>query len=76
MSVEVRMNTLIPAAKKHLLASYKFVIMIFIFHLHLQSPIHYSNVALVDPVTKAAVRVARRYLEDGEKVPLTSPGRE
>lgn len=37
-------------------------------HMHLQSPIHYSNVALIDPVTKAAVRVSRQYLEDGTKV--------
>ena len=35
----------------------------------LQSPIHYSNVALIDPVTKAPVRISRRYLEDGTKVP-------
>ncbi len=34
----------------------------------LQSPLHYSNVALVDPVTKGAVRVAKRFLEDGTKV--------
>ena len=34
----------------------------------LQSPIHYSNVALIDPVTKATVRISRRYLEDGTKV--------
>jgi len=33
-----------------------------------QSPLHYSNVALVDPVTKKAVRVAKRFLEDGTKV--------
>ena len=36
-----------------------------------QTPIHYSNVRLVDPVTKAPVRVAWRYLEDGSKVRVT-----
>ena len=34
----------------------------------MQSPLHYSNVALVDPVTKKAVRVAKRFLKDGTKV--------
>ena len=38
--------------------------------LSIQGPIHYSNVSLIDPVTKAAVRVSRRYLEDGTKVQL------
>ena len=38
---------------------------------HTQTPIHYSNVRLVDPVTKAPVRVAWRYLEDGSKVRVT-----
>lgn len=33
-----------------------------------ESPIHYSNVALVDPVTDEAVRVVWRFLEDGTKV--------
>lgn len=33
-----------------------------------QAPIHYSNVALIDPVTKGAVRVQWRFLEDGTKV--------
>ena len=39
-----------------------------ICQVSLQSPIHYSNVALIDPVTKGAVRVSRQYLEDGSKV--------
>ena len=34
----------------------------------LQKPIAYSNVALIDPVTKAACRSRWRYLEDGTKV--------
>lgn len=33
-----------------------------------ESPLHYSNVQLVDPVTKAPVRVTWRFLEDGSKV--------
>lgn len=37
----------------------------------IESPIHYSNVALVDPVTNAPVRVSWRYLEDGSKVRIT-----
>lgn len=35
-----------------------------------ESPLHYSNVQLVDPVTKAPVRVTWRFLEDGSKVCL------
>lgn len=34
----------------------------------MQKPIAYSNVALIDPVTKAACRSSWRYLEDGTKV--------
>lgn len=41
----------------------------------LQTPIHYSNVRLVDPVTKAPVRVAWRFLEDGTKVRVTRGAR-
>ena len=33
-----------------------------------QVPIHFSNVALIDPVTAAPVRTTWRYLEDGTKV--------
>lgn len=40
-----------------------------------QTPIHYSNVRLIDPVTKAPVRVAWRYLEDGSKVRVTRGAR-
>ena len=36
-----------------------------------QTPIHYSNVRLVDPVTRAPVRVSWRFLEDGSKVRVT-----
>jgi hypothetical protein len=36
-----------------------------------ESPIAYSNVSLIDPVTKAPVKVAWRYLEDGSKVRVT-----
>ena len=36
-----------------------------------ESPIHYSNVNLVDPVTGSPVRVSVRYLEDGTKVRVT-----
>ena len=32
-----------------------------------ESPLHYSNVQLVDPVTNAPVRVTWRFLEDGTK---------
>lgn len=34
----------------------------------LQKPIAYSNVSLIDPVTKAPCRVSWRYLADGAKV--------
>jgi hypothetical protein len=40
-----------------------------------ETPIHYSNVRLVDPVTKAPVRVGWRYLEDGSKVRVTKGSR-
>jgi Ribosomal proteins 50S L24/mitochondrial 39S L24 len=43
----------------------------FTHSISLQTPIYYSNVRLVDPVTKAPVRVAWRYLEDGSKVRVT-----
>jgi len=36
-----------------------------------ESPIAYSNVSLIDPVTKHPVKVAWRYLEDGTKVRVT-----
>ncbi|PRW18298.1 50S ribosomal L24 [Chlorella sorokiniana] len=36
-----------------------------------ESPLHYSNVSLVDPVTEQAVRVTWRFLEDGTKVRVT-----
>lgn len=36
--------------------------------LHLQSPVHYSNVMLADPVTGGPVRATWRYLENGSKV--------
>ena len=36
-----------------------------------QSPLHYSNVMLADPVTGRPVRVGWRYLEDGTKVSAT-----
>jgi large subunit ribosomal protein L24 len=36
-----------------------------------ESPLHYSNVALLDPVTAVPVRAAWRYLEDGSKVRVT-----
>lgn len=36
-----------------------------------ESPIAYSNVSLIDPVTKAPVKVSWRYLEDGSKVRIT-----
>lgn len=35
---------------------------------YLQKPIAYSNVSLIDPVTKAPCRVSWRYLADGAKV--------
>lgn len=38
--------------------------------MSLQSPLHYSNVMLADPVTGRPVRAAWRYLEDGTKVVL------
>jgi ribosomal protein L24 len=33
-----------------------------------ESPLHYSNVQLIDPITNSPVRVTWRYLEDGSKV--------
>lgn len=36
--------------------------------LSLEGPIHYSNVALVDPQTHAPVRVRWRYTDQGERV--------
>lgn len=36
--------------------------------ISIETPLHYSNVSLVDPVTAAPVRVSWRYLEDGTKV--------
>lgn len=33
-----------------------------------ESPIHYSNLRLIDPVTKSPVRASFRFLEDGSKV--------
>ena len=36
-----------------------------------ESPLHYSNVQLVDPVTDGPVRTTWRYLEDGTKVRVT-----
>ena len=32
------------------------------------SPIHVSNVALVDPIKQVPTRIQYRYLEDGSKV--------
>lgn len=37
----------------------------------IEKPIAYSNVALIDPVTKAPCRSSWRYLEDGTKVRVT-----
>eukprot|EP00887_Chlorella_sp_A99_P001517 scaffold8.g1517.t1 len=39
--------------------------------ISVESPIHYSNVALLDPVTNAPVRVVYRYTEEGDKVRVT-----
>ncbi|KAK9798588.1 hypothetical protein WJX73_004725 [Symbiochloris irregularis] len=36
-----------------------------------ESPIHYSNVSLLDPVTSSPVRTSFRFLEDGTKVRVT-----
>ena len=36
--------------------------------ISVESPLHYSNVALLDPVTNAPVRASWRWLEDGTKV--------
>ena len=36
-----------------------------------ESPLHLSNVGIVDPVTGSPVRVTWRYLEDGTKVRVT-----
>jgi len=33
-----------------------------------EAPLHYSKVALADPVTGAPVRVCRMFLDDGTKV--------
>lgn len=37
----------------------------------IEKPIAYSNVSLIDPVTKAPCRVSWRYLADGAKVRIT-----
>lgn len=39
--------------------------------MSVESPVSYSNVSLIDPVTKAPVKVSWRYLEDGSKVRVT-----
>jgi ribosomal protein L24 len=39
--------------------------------VNVESPVSYSNVSLIDPVTKAPVKVSWRYLEDGSKVRVT-----
>lgn len=36
-----------------------------------ESPLHYSNVSLVDPLTGSAARASWRFLEDGTKVRVT-----
>lgn len=36
-----------------------------------ESPVHYSNVSLVDPVTGRPVRASWRFLEDGTRVRVT-----
>ncbi|GMH43707.1 hypothetical protein BSKO_11629 [Bryopsis sp. KO-2023] len=36
-----------------------------------ESPIHYSNVQLIDPVNQSPVRCQWRYLEDGTKVRIS-----
>jgi len=40
--------------------------------VQMESPIHYSNVQLVDPVSKKPTRTRIRYLEDGSKVRLAA----
>lgn len=37
----------------------------------MESPLHYSNVSVVDPVTNAPVKVTWRYMEDGSKVRIS-----
>eukprot|EP01025_Chloroclados_australasicus_P012919 TRINITY_DN16183_c0_g1_i1.p2 TRINITY_DN16183_c0_g1~~TRINITY_DN16183_c0_g1_i1.p2 ORF type:complete len:206 (-),score=16.65 TRINITY_DN16183_c0_g1_i1:742-1359(-) len=39
--------------------------------VHMEMPIHYFNVMLVDPITKKPVRVVYKYTPDGEKVRVT-----
>ncbi|CAL5225362.1 g8165 [Coccomyxa viridis] len=39
--------------------------------ISMESPLHYSNVMLADPVTGRPVRVGWRYLEDGTKVRIS-----
>ncbi len=39
--------------------------------ISVESPLHYSNVALIDPINNEPVRAAFRWLEDGTKVRLT-----
>jgi len=39
--------------------------------ISIESPLHYSNVMLADPVTGRPVRAAWRYLEDGTKVRIS-----
>lgn len=39
-----------------------------------ESPIHISNVAVLDPETNAPTRVRYRYLEDGRKIRESTSG--
>ena len=42
--------------------------------IHEESPIHVSNVQLVDPDTKKPARAGFRYDDDGTKVRISRPG--
>lgn len=40
----------------------------------MESPIHYSNIALIDPVTKKATSIKTRFLQDGSKARIAKSG--
>lgn len=44
--------------------------------IHMEAPIHVSNVMLYDPKTKAGTRVSHKVLDDGKKVRVSKKSGE
>jgi large subunit ribosomal protein L24 len=44
--------------------------------IDIEKPIHYSNVALVDPKTESATRIGYKILDDGKKVRYSKKSKE